>query len=244
MRNLGLSANQVVHVPGAGDFLIDQIEGTDEPAVLGVPAPRVTKGDSAAMDTSGPPGLAVLPDPAVREEVVRENEADPLAGEQTWPTDMVGCHAQLDTPCLKIFRVVSPGLPHSILYEITFILCQLWMVSGRVPSLTIHAHSSKHFPFDWGCSSISRQNRAWCGQELLEAEQQGRKKRKLPKGTSEYQAAWILEDIEGEGESSEEEDDEQNAAAGPANDRDDHRHVLCLSQVAGNEIARCLVQYL
>lgn len=33
--------------------------------------------------------MVVLPDPAAREKVVRENEADPLAGEQTWPTDMV-----------------------------------------------------------------------------------------------------------------------------------------------------------
>ncbi len=47
----------------------------------------MTKGDSS-MEASGP-GLVVFPDPASRDEVIRENEADPLAGEQTWPTDMV-----------------------------------------------------------------------------------------------------------------------------------------------------------
>ena len=42
---------------------------------------------------------------------------------------------------------------------------------------------------------------------MLEADaQQGRRKRRLPKGTSEYQAAWITEDIEGEGGSSEDEE--------------------------------------
>lgn len=88
VRHLGLSANQIVHVPGAGDFQIERIKGAPEPPVLGA-APQVTKGDSpAAMEASGP-GLVVFPDAAAREEVVRENDADPLAGEQTWPTDMV-----------------------------------------------------------------------------------------------------------------------------------------------------------
>ena len=44
---------------------------------------------------------------------------------------------------------------------------------------------------------------------MLEADaQQGRRKRRLPKGTSQYQAAWITEDIEGEGGSSEEDEEE------------------------------------
>ena len=43
--------------------------------------------------------MAVLPDPAAREEVIRENEADPLAGEQTWPTDMVRCRTWRFNEC-------------------------------------------------------------------------------------------------------------------------------------------------
>ena len=47
---------------------------------------------------------------------------------------------------------------------------------------------------------------------MLEAEQQGAKKRRLPRGTSEYQAAWITDDIiEGDDDVSEEEDAAENA---------------------------------
>ncbi len=54
---------------------------------------------------------------------------------------------------------------------------------------------------------------------MLEAEQQGSKKRRLPRGTSEYQAAWITDDIiEGDDDVSEEE--EGNAA----NENDDVRY--------------------
>ena len=53
-------------------------------------------------------------------------------------------------------------------------------------------------------------------QEMLEAEQQGAKKRRLPRGTSEYQAAWITDDIiEGDDDVSEEEEVD---AAGNADD--------------------------
>ena len=35
------------------------------------------------------------PDPALQDSLQRLNEADPLAGEQTWPTDQVGYHAMM-----------------------------------------------------------------------------------------------------------------------------------------------------
>ncbi|CAL8469855.1 g9397 [Coccomyxa elongata] len=148
VRHLGLSANQIVHVPGAGDFQIERIEGTEEPAALGA-APRSTSAatNDDEMDASRS-SMVVLPDPTAREEVIREKEADPLAGEQTWPTDM----------------------------------------------------------------------------EMLEAEQQGAKKRRLPRGTSEYQAAWITDDIiegdddvsEEEGNAADEHDDVRSLAGGRA----------------------------
>ncbi len=47
--------------------------------------------------------MAVLPDPEAREEVIRENEADPLAGEQTWPTDMVRWSTWRFTECTLVF---------------------------------------------------------------------------------------------------------------------------------------------
>lgn len=93
MRNLGLSANQLMHIPGAGDFEIERMEGAAEPSAA---AAGVTKGDpsapaaAAAMETEGPGSrLVVLPDEETRERLVRENDPDPLAGDQTWPTEKV-----------------------------------------------------------------------------------------------------------------------------------------------------------
>ena len=122
VRGLGLSANQAVHVPGAGDFQLSQIEGPPEPAPAndaaagGAGAGRGQQhaaaqraqqqqqqqqsgggggGGGGGMDTDvqldAASGLPVLarPDPAAQEPLVRENDFDPLAGEQTWPTEEV-----------------------------------------------------------------------------------------------------------------------------------------------------------
>ncbi|KAL6767514.1 hypothetical protein ACKKBF_B35530 [Auxenochlorella protothecoides x Auxenochlorella symbiontica] len=113
VRNLGLSVRQAVHVPGAGDFALSQIDALPGPG-------RGRDGmdaDPAVLATAGPEERANLD---------RENVPDPLAGEQTWPTE----------------------------------------------------------------------------EELVEAEAERRaaaklKKRRLPAGTSEYQAAWILDEDEG-----------------------------------------------
>ncbi|KAI7842810.1 hypothetical protein COHA_003556 [Chlorella ohadii] len=129
VRGLGLSANQAVHVSGAGDFQLAQIDGPAEPPAAndGSEAARRQQAvaGAAAMDLSaaeGSGGLPLLarPQPGQQESLVRENEVDPLAGEQTWPTE----------------------------------------------------------------------------EELMEAEARAPKprKRRLPKGTSDYQAAWILDD--------------------------------------------------
>jgi pre-rRNA-processing protein TSR1 len=45
-------------------------------------------------------------------------------------------------------------------------------------------------------------------------------KRRLPKGTSDYQAAWILDDYEGEGEEEDEDGAEPDQAAERMTDRD------------------------
>lgn len=101
VRGLGLSANQAVHVSGAGDFQLAQIDGPAEPAAAndGPEAARrqqaAAAAGAAAMDlsaTEGSGGLPVLaqPQPQQQESLVRENEVDPLAGEQTWPTEEVG----------------------------------------------------------------------------------------------------------------------------------------------------------
>lgn len=148
VRGLGLSVNQAVHVSGAGDFQLAQIDGPPEvPAANDSPeAARrqqaVASAGTDAMDLSaaeGFGGLPVLarPQPGQQESLVRENEVDPLAGEQTWPTEE-----------------------------------ELMEAAARAPKA---------------------------------------RKRRLPKGTSDYQAAWILDDsdlddtdLESEGESGDE----------------------------------------
>lgn len=104
MRGLGLSAAQLVHVPGAGDFQVERIEAAPEPRALGeaVERPRACPaGTPEAMDAAGPGSgsgsgsgsgagtVLAAAEPAAREALVRENAPDPLAGEQTWPTEEV-----------------------------------------------------------------------------------------------------------------------------------------------------------
>ena len=92
VRNLGLSANQVLHVPGAGDFQIRQLQVLEQPPPLGLTHKGHANGNSAsAMEVSALQHV-IVPDPAQQEQVVRENEADELVGEQTWPTDKVSRH--------------------------------------------------------------------------------------------------------------------------------------------------------
>ncbi|CAL5218954.1 g706 [Coccomyxa viridis] len=118
VRNLGLSANQVLHIPGAGDFTIKQMQVLEKPPPLGLAHKGQANGNSAsAMEVSASQHF-ILPNPEQQEQLARENEADDLVGEQTWPTD----------------------------------------------------------------------------KEMAEAEEAAKKKRKVPRGTSTYQAAWILDD--------------------------------------------------
>lgn len=93
VRDRGITANQLLHIPGAGDYQIDRITGPNPPQpAIGASAPSSshakTRGGIEAMDASGgeAPTLECA-DPERRESLQRENQADPLAGEQTWPTD-------------------------------------------------------------------------------------------------------------------------------------------------------------
>uniref|UniRef100_A0A383VWG4 Bms1-type G domain-containing protein n=1 Tax=Tetradesmus obliquus TaxID=3088 RepID=A0A383VWG4_TETOB len=98
VRAQGLSANQLITVPGAGDFRILRIEGPPDPAAaIAQPPPQQRqhkKGGAMDMDMQDVAGAAAaagavlaLPDPEQQEALVRENEPDPLDGEQTWPTE-------------------------------------------------------------------------------------------------------------------------------------------------------------
>ncbi|KAG4214189.1 hypothetical protein ERO13_A01G105800v2 [Gossypium hirsutum] len=124
MRAHSLSVNQLVHVSGAGDFQLNRIE------IMKDSIPLNARKDHNAMDSDDIQDAEIIhslaPDPSSQEPLLVENVPDPLAGEQTWPTEV----------------------------------------------------------------------------EMAEAErnqkQKRLRKRALPRGTSEYQAAWIVDDTDGE----------------------------------------------
>ncbi|CAK9178334.1 unnamed protein product [Ilex paraguariensis] len=84
LRARNLSVDQLVHVSGAGDFQMCKIEILKDPCPL-----NVRKGDF--MDSDEVHDVQVInafnPDPLKQEPLLIENVPDPLAGEQTWPTE-------------------------------------------------------------------------------------------------------------------------------------------------------------
>ncbi|KAL3845392.1 hypothetical protein ACJIZ3_002795 [Penstemon smallii] len=134
LRVHSLSVNQLVHVTGAGDFQLSKIELLKDPCTL-----NVRKGgdfmDSEEIDKAQAV-RCLTPDPLKQEPLVIENIPDPLAGEQTWPTEAEMAEADKD-------------------------------------------HDKKT-----------------------------KKKKRIPKGTSEYQAAWIVDDSDVDYSGSDEDGDD------------------------------------
>lgn len=133
IRGKGMSVNQPIHIPSAGDFHISKIEAVPEPVKDPREAASERNGTNMMMDSVE---VLAVSTPEERESLVRENEVDPLDAEQTWPTE----------------------------------------------------------------------------EELAEAERNAKaRKRRLPKGTSDYQAAWIVDDEYGSDVSEDEDDDSTEA---------------------------------
>eukprot|EP00887_Chlorella_sp_A99_P006809 scaffold2.g6809.t1 len=81
VRNLGLSVNQAIHIPLIGDFLLERLAALEPPSAAG------RQQRQAAQQAQARQVLAeLMPDPLHQESLQRENVPDPLAGEQTWPT--------------------------------------------------------------------------------------------------------------------------------------------------------------
>ncbi|CAA2933582.1 pre-rRNA-processing TSR1 homolog [Olea europaea subsp. europaea] len=133
IRAHGFSVNQLVHVAGAGDFQLSKIELLKDPCPL-----NARKGEEfmESDDMNGQVLHCFTPDPMKQESLLVENAPDPLAGEQTWPTE-----AEM-------------------------------------------AEADKNH------------------------EERKQKKKKLPWGTSDYQAAWIVDDSDTDDGDSDEDGDE------------------------------------
>lgn len=84
IRVLGMSVNSAVHIPGIGDFQLDQIDAL--PAGPGSGRGRANI-SNMELDMVDEPRLLARASPEQRESLERENEVDSLAGEQTWPTE-------------------------------------------------------------------------------------------------------------------------------------------------------------
>ncbi|KAF8116689.1 hypothetical protein N665_0015s0063 [Sinapis alba] len=134
LRARKLSVNQLVHVSGVGDFQLSKVEVLKDP----FPLNERKKQNSMELDDSHDEEVlrSLVPDLMKQEPLVTENIPDPIAGEQTWPTEA----------------------------------------------------------------------------EMAEADrnqkQRKPKKRSLPRGTSEYQAAWIIDEIDEEDSDNGDSDDD------------------------------------
>ena len=103
VRHTGLSANQLLHVPLAGDFQMSHMCSCAAPAVFGrQPALKRKLGlapDAMGITAEEEARVLATADHDQREPLTRENVPDTLAGEQTWPTEEVRvsrttlCHA-------------------------------------------------------------------------------------------------------------------------------------------------------
>ncbi|OAY22597.2 hypothetical protein MANES_18G005500v8 [Manihot esculenta] len=151
LHGRSLSVNQLVHVSGAGDFQLHKIE------ILRDPFPLNPRKEVDAMDSDDLLVVEVVhsihPDSLTQEPLLVENVPDPLAGEQTWPTEA----------------------------------------------------------------------------EMAEADKnrkQRRPKKRIPRGTSEYQAAWIVDDTDEEDSDSGSDDDgmvlDETESYGPAAEGSDN----------------------
>ncbi|MQL84100.1 hypothetical protein Taro_016588 [Colocasia esculenta] len=107
VRAHNFSVNQLVHVSGAGDFQLSKIEVLKDP----FPLNEKRKCDSMESDDShaGQVIRTLFPDPMKAEPSVAENVPDPLAGEQTWPTEAEMAEADATSKERKLKKKIVPS---------------------------------------------------------------------------------------------------------------------------------------
>ncbi|XP_028402867.1 pre-rRNA-processing protein TSR1 homolog [Dendronephthya gigantea] len=110
VKGRSLSANQLVHIPGFGNFQMTQIDSCPDPS----PGKKFRrKQQSMNVDddvTAMEEEIRILQksDPAFQETLVCEVVPDPMEGEQTWPTDDELKNAEL-TRNARIVKKVPKG---------------------------------------------------------------------------------------------------------------------------------------
>lgn len=79
LRGVPLSVNQLVHIPGLGDFQLEQIASPTDPYRMR----KMEDGEMSSVEERAP----LLPDPEQQTSLQRENVPDEMDAEQTWPTE-------------------------------------------------------------------------------------------------------------------------------------------------------------
>lgn len=102
VRSQPLDVNGLIHVPGWGDFQIESIEVVEDPHAV-----RTRKSGGDVTMTSN---RCLKPDPLIQESLERENELDPMEGEQTFPTaEEIAAAAAEEDAKKKIQKKVPKG---------------------------------------------------------------------------------------------------------------------------------------
>lgn len=107
LRGVGLDVNQLVHIPGLGDFQLNQIDGPNDP----YPMEKRRTGTDAEMESGESSTVQVLAraDPTVQTSLDRENVPDDMDQEQPFPTDEEIAAAQLENQKKKMVKRVPKG---------------------------------------------------------------------------------------------------------------------------------------
>ncbi|XP_076269355.1 tsr1 ribosome assembly factor [Rhynchophorus ferrugineus] len=82
LKGTTLSVNQLVHIPGLGDFQMSQIDAPNDPNKS-----TKNRGDSNEMQLASGYKILERSDPSKQETLDSENIPDPMDAEQTWPNE-------------------------------------------------------------------------------------------------------------------------------------------------------------
>ncbi|CAG9859624.1 unnamed protein product [Phyllotreta striolata] len=161
LRGTNLSVNQLIHIPGLGDFQMTQIDAPFDPHKI-----EKKNKETTSLETENPDVIRILEkcDPTQQESLDSENVPDPMDAEQTWPNEE--------------------------------------------------------------------------DMEMAEKEQKVKKAKRVPKGWSDYQAAWIPdEDAEFVDESDGEEEDDDEFMEAMSEEKSDDEDCNDFNTVTESEVA-------
>ncbi|XP_054012596.1 pre-rRNA-processing protein TSR1 homolog [Hylaeus anthracinus] len=83
LREVPLSVNGLIHIPGFGDFQMSQIDAPEDP----YPIEKKQRKHCDAMDDEPSTRVLERANPEKQESLESENIPDPMDAEQTWPTE-------------------------------------------------------------------------------------------------------------------------------------------------------------